>query len=62
MFVCLETLKQGFLAGCRLFISLDGCFIKNEFGGHILNIVGKDGNNNFFPLVYAVVEDETRSS
>lgn len=62
MFICLETQKQGFLAGCRPVIGLDRYFIKNEFGGQIFNIMGKDVNNNFFPFIYTVVEGDTRSS
>ena len=40
------------------FISLDGCHIKHRFGGQILSVVVKDANDNIFPVVMAVVEQE----
>ncbi|CAN0928547.1 hypothetical protein LINGRAHAP2_LOCUS36562 [Linum grandiflorum] len=51
-----------FIAGCRRFFALDGCFLKGEVPGMILSAVGKDGNNQMFPIAWAVVESENRSS
>ncbi|XP_010678151.3 uncharacterized protein LOC104893714 [Beta vulgaris subsp. vulgaris] len=62
MYICFEALKKGFLAGCRPFISLDGCFLKGPYGGQLLVAVGKDGNNQMFPIAWAVVEVESTSS
>ncbi|KAL8555093.1 hypothetical protein ACS0TY_003045 [Phlomoides rotata] len=44
-FVGFSALKQGFLAGCRLLLGLDGCFLKTFLGGTLLTVVAKDGNN-----------------
>ncbi|CAN1144827.1 hypothetical protein LINPERHAP2_LOCUS14329 [Linum perenne] len=41
---------------------LDGCFIKGEVEGVILAAVGKDGNNQVYPIAWAVVETENRDS
>ncbi|XP_057249935.1 uncharacterized protein LOC130591056 [Beta vulgaris subsp. vulgaris] len=62
MYICFEALKKGFIAGCRPFISLDGCFLKGPYGGQLLVAVGRDGNNQMFPIAWAVVEVESTSS
>ena len=33
LYICLEGCKKGFLAGCRPFIGLDACHLKNKSGG-----------------------------
>ncbi len=62
MYVCLAALRKGFLEGCRKFLGLDGCFLKGMVKGQILTAVGKDSNNQMFPLAWAVVEVESASS
>ncbi|CAN1278112.1 hypothetical protein LINPERPRIM_LOCUS16538 [Linum perenne] len=61
-YVGFSSLKKGFLAGCRRMFGLDGCFLKGEVEGMLLAAVGKDGNNQVFPIAWAVVEGENRSS
>ena len=58
LFFCLNGTKEGFLKGCRPFIGLDGCFIKLCTGAQILAATGRDGNNNMFPIAFAVVPKE----
>ncbi|XP_074291481.1 uncharacterized protein LOC141618282 [Silene latifolia] len=58
VYICFSSLKLGFLAGCRPFISLDGCFLKGPFGGQLLVAVGRDGNNQMFSIAWAVVKLE----
>ncbi|XVF86163.1 hypothetical protein PTKIN_Ptkin18bG0018100 [Pterospermum kingtungense] len=36
MYACLDAMKKGFKAGCSPIISLDGCFLKGYYGGHML--------------------------
>ncbi|XP_021770710.1 uncharacterized protein LOC110734890 [Chenopodium quinoa] len=62
VYICFEALRNGFLNGCRPFISLDGCFLKGPFGGQLLVAVGRDGNNQMFPIAWAVVEVESGDS
>ena len=62
LYVCLAALKACFKAGCRPFIGVDGCFLKGPHGGQLLAAVGVDANNCMFPLAYAVVEGENKSS
>ncbi|XP_031396836.1 uncharacterized protein LOC116207857 [Punica granatum] len=61
-YVGFEGLKQGFLNGCRPVISLDGCFLKTHLGGQLLSAIGRDGNNQMFPIAWAVVEGENEDS
>ena len=56
--VCLDVCKSTFATTCRPLIGLDGCFLKGEYGGQLLSTVGKDGNNQMFPIAYAVVESK----
>ena len=60
--VCLEACKSAFATTCRPLIGLDGYFLKGEYGGQLLSAVGKDGNNQMFPIAYVVVESENYSS
>ncbi|XP_057523999.1 uncharacterized protein LOC130803814 [Amaranthus tricolor] len=58
MYICLTACKEGFIAGCRPIIGVDGAHLKGKFPGVLLTAVGKDGNNNIFPIAWAVVETE----
>ncbi|KAL0308849.1 UNVERIFIED_CONTAM: hypothetical protein Sradi_5827200 [Sesamum radiatum] len=62
MYVCLSALKNGFLSGCRPIIGLNGCFLKTCYGGQLLVAVGRDGNDNMFPIAMAVVQLENRKN
>ncbi|CAN0846708.1 hypothetical protein LINGRAHAP2_LOCUS4575 [Linum grandiflorum] len=61
-FIGFSGLTKGFLSGCRPMFGLDGCFLKGEVKGMLLSAVGKDGNNQMFPICWAVVEGENRDS
>ena len=39
-------------------VGLDGCFIKLTTGAQILAGTGRDGNNNMFPIAFAIVPKE----
>ncbi|XVF71656.1 hypothetical protein PTKIN_Ptkin12aG0057100 [Pterospermum kingtungense] len=54
--------KDGFKAGCRPILSLDGCFLKGYYGGQLLVAIGIDANDCIYPLAYAVVESENYES
>jgi len=57
-----EGIKQGFLSGCRPFIGIDGCHLKTQFGGQLLITVGRDPNDQYYPLAFRVVEVENKES
>ncbi|GJZ63051.1 heat stress transcription factor B-4-like protein [Tanacetum coccineum] len=62
IYVCLGALKLGFRACGRDLLGLDGAFMKGPFPGQVLVVVGLDSNNGIYPLAYALVEAETKSS
>ncbi|KAI8535661.1 hypothetical protein RHMOL_Rhmol10G0191700 [Rhododendron molle] len=62
MFVVYAAQSKGFLAGCRPIIGLDGCHLKGPFGGQLLSAIGKDANEQIYPLAVAVVEAQTKDS
>ncbi|XP_028779040.1 uncharacterized protein LOC114735508 [Neltuma alba] len=62
LYECIGAVKRGFVAGCRPIIGLDGCFLKGPYGGILLVAVGRDANDQYFPLAWAVVESESRDS
>ena len=62
LYICLESCKMGFLAGCRPFIGLDACHLKNKLEGQLIIAICRDFNEEYFPLAYAVVEAETKDS
>ncbi|XP_017416436.1 uncharacterized protein LOC108327219 [Vigna angularis] len=61
-YMCLEGCKQGFLGSCRPFIGVDGCHLKTTYGGQLLVAVGRDPNDQYFPLAFVVVENECKES
>ncbi|CAH9052492.1 unnamed protein product, partial [Cuscuta epithymum] len=61
-YCCFGPMKKGFLEGCRKIIGLDGCFLKGLLKGEILTAVGRDANNNMYPIAWAIVEIENTSS
>ena len=62
MYVCFAAFRLAFTTYCRPLIGLDGCFLKGVYGGQLLTAIGKDGNNQMFPIAFAVVEAETKDS
>jgi len=43
-YACFKACKDSFML-CRPIIGLDGCFLKGKYGGELLTIVGRDGND-----------------
>jgi len=43
-------------------ISLDGCHLKGPYMIQLLCAVGRDENDDMYPIAYAVVESECRDS
>ncbi|XP_039687906.1 uncharacterized protein [Medicago truncatula] len=62
IYICLDSCKKGFKAGCRPFIWLDGCFLKGYYGGQLLAAVGQDANNQIFVIAYAIVDVENKDN
>lgn len=62
LYVRYNAQLKSMLQGCRPMIGLDGAFLKGIYGGQLLSAVGRDGNDNMFPIAIAVVEAETKDS
>lgn len=41
-------------------IRLDVCFLKGDYGGQLMAVIGRGDNNQNFPIAYVVVEAETK--
>lgn len=61
-YVCFDACKKGFLAGCRKVIGLDGCWFKGSNTGQLLCAIGRDANNQMYPIAWAAVATETYDS
>ncbi|KAH7841804.1 hypothetical protein Vadar_034527 [Vaccinium darrowii] len=61
MFVKYDAQVKGFLASFRSIIGLDACHLKRPFGGQLMSAIGKDANDQMYPLV-VVVEAECKDS
>ncbi|RIA04675.1 hypothetical protein BRARA_K01065 [Brassica rapa] len=57
-YVCFAVLRDTWLASCRPIFGIDGCFLKTTAKGQLLAAVGRDANNQIYPLAWAVVHKE----
>jgi len=62
LYMSLAAMKQGFMEGCRLVIGLDWFFLKGPYKGTLLAAIGRDANNNMYPIAIAVVEVEIKEN
>ncbi|GKU87094.1 hypothetical protein SLEP1_g1545 [Rubroshorea leprosula] len=62
MYVCLKAVSDGWKKGCRPIFGVDSCFLKGICKGILLSAVGRDGNNQMYPITWAVVESENNDS
>ncbi|XP_058733140.1 uncharacterized protein LOC131604734 [Vicia villosa] len=53
---------EGFTNGCKPFVGVDGCHLKMKYGGPLLIIMGREPNDQYFPLAFGVVETETKET
>jgi len=60
--MCLERCKSSFLNGRRPFLGVDGCHLKTKYSDQVLIAVGRDLNDQYFPLVFVVVEIATKDT
>ncbi|GJZ18222.1 splicing factor [Tanacetum coccineum] len=57
MYIFFKAMKEGWTS-CRRVIGLDGCFLKLTCRGELLIAMGRDSNNQMFPMAWAVVSIE----
>ena len=60
--MCLDVVKRGFSVVCGLIIGLDKRHLMGEYSQLLLVAIGRDPNNNYFPLAIAPVKVETKDS
>jgi len=61
-YVCFHALKTGWKNGCRRVIGLDGCFLKGQIKGELLSAIGRDANNQVYPICWAVMDIENKQN
>ncbi|XP_056690232.1 uncharacterized protein [Spinacia oleracea] len=61
-YTCFEGLQKGWKLGCRKVIAVDACFLKTFLGGQLMSAIGRDGNDQMYPIAWAVVEGENNLS
>ncbi|GKC47461.1 ATP-dependent (S)-NAD(P)H-hydrate dehydratase [Tanacetum coccineum] len=62
IYVCLGALKMGFKEGGMELLGLDGAFMRGQYHGQMLTVVGVDANNGIYPVAYGIVESENQYS
>ena len=62
VYICFAAVKDGWKAGCRRIINLDGCFLKSFSQGELLCAVGRDANNQIYPIAWGVVCVENKDT
>ncbi|GKC09059.1 hypothetical protein Tco_1000669 [Tanacetum coccineum] len=62
MYICFKGIKQGWLDACRKVIGLSGCFLTHTCKGQLLTAIGRDGNNQMYPIAWAVVGVENKDN
>uniref|UniRef100_A0A1J3JYS5 SWIM-type domain-containing protein n=1 Tax=Noccaea caerulescens TaxID=107243 RepID=A0A1J3JYS5_NOCCA len=59
VFVSFHASVYGFLVGCRPLVFLDSMPLKSKYQGTLLAATSVDGDDEVFPLAFAVVDAET---
>ncbi|KAL2899681.1 putative membrane protein insertion efficiency factor [Bienertia sinuspersici] len=59
IFITFRGALEGLFAGCRSLIGVDGIHLKGNFGGILLSKVALDGNNELFPVAWAMCQQKT---
>ena len=54
LYICVGPLKRGFLERCRKVLNIDRCFLKGPWNGYVLAVVGRDANNQMYPVAWGV--------
>ncbi|KAG9143395.1 hypothetical protein Leryth_017785 [Lithospermum erythrorhizon] len=59
LFVSFNASILGFQLGCRPLIFLDSTLLYSKYQGTLLAAIAADGNDDAFPVAFAVVDEET---
>ena len=55
-------LQRRFKAGCRKVVGLVGCLFEGATNGELLCALGRDANNQMYPIAWAVVDKENNDN
>ena len=55
-------LQRRFKAGCRKVVGLVGCLFEGATNGELLCALGRDANNQMYPIAWAVVDKENNKN
>jgi hypothetical protein len=59
VFCTLAPCIQGFLDGCRPYLSIDSIALNGRWNGHIATATAIDGHNWMYPLAFGFIDGET---
>ena len=58
-FCCMKPSIDGFLNGCRPFLSIDSTALNGRWNGHLPSATALDGHNWIFPVAFGFFDGET---
>nr|KAJ0199595.1 hypothetical protein LSAT_V11C600305390 [Lactuca sativa] len=61
-YIGFKAICEGCKRGCRRVIGLDGCFLKGAVNDDLLTGIGRDANNQVYPIAWAVVDVENKAN
>jgi hypothetical protein len=59
IFCCLKPSIDGFLNGCRPFLSIDSAALNGRWSGHLSSVTTIDGHNWMFSVAFGFFDGET---
>ncbi|GJX77662.1 hypothetical protein Tco_0324473 [Tanacetum coccineum] len=62
LYMCFKGVKDEWLSGCRKVIGIYGCFITHVCKGELLTAIGRDANNQIYPIAWAIVDVENTNN
>ena len=62
IFISFGATFSGLVKGCRGLIKVDGAHRKGQYGGTLLSAIALDGNNQLFPISWAIVSGEDQET
>jgi len=61
-FCALKPCIDGFLEGCRPYLSIDSTALNGRWNGHLASAVAVDGHNWMYPLAFWFIASETEDN
>ncbi|KAL2937758.1 Zinc transporter ZupT [Bienertia sinuspersici] len=62
IFISFKASIDGLFSGCRSLIGVDGCHLNGNYGGVLLSAIALHGNDEIFPVAWAIVGSEDEES